>query len=401
MTDYDIILIGGGIVGVATAWQLKKQYPNAAILLLEKEQSPAQHQTGHNSGVIHAGVYYAPGSLKADFCKRGAVLTKAFCREHRLPYEECGKLLVATDDVELQRMADLEERCHRNEIGLHRLSRKELAQREPNINGCGALFIPSTGITDYKAITSAMAQRYRDLGGQFNTASPVTALEESGQSVKVTIAGRRSMTGRYVIVCAGLMADRIAGMMNIDIDFAIIPFRGEYYRLPSKYNSIVKHLIYPIPDPELPFLGVHLTRMIDGSVTVGPNAVLGRAREGYGKCQVDLADLADMLRFPGFWGVVGKNLRSGIAEMRDSFFKKGYLRRVQKYCSMLATRDLLYYPAGIRAQAVRKNGSLVHDFLFVRSERSLHVCNAPSPAATSAIPIAQYLCDKAAEAFSL
>ena len=401
MTDFDIILIGGGIVGVATAWQLKKQYPNAAILLLEKEQSPAQHQTGHNSGVIHAGVYYAPGSLKADFCKRGAVLTKAFCREHALPFEACGKLLVATDEVELQRMADLEERCHRNEIGLHRLSRKELARREPNIIGCGGLFVPSTGITDYKAITSAMVQRYRDLGGQFHTASPVTALEESGRSVKVTIAGRRSVTGRYVIVCAGLMADRIARMMNIDIDFAIIPFRGEYYRLPSKYNAIVKHLIYPIPDPDLPFLGVHLTRMIDGSVTVGPNAVLGRAREGYGKWEVHLSDLSDMLRFPGFWGVVGKNLRSGMAEMRDSFFKTGYLRRVQKYCPMLATRDLLYYPAGIRAQAVRKDGSLVHDFLFVRSERSLHVCNAPSPAATSAIPIAQYLCDKAAEAFSL
>ena len=323
MTDYDIILIGGGIVGVATAWQLKLRYPNAAVLLIEKEQSPAQHQTGHNSGVIHAGVYYAPGSLKADFCKRGAALTKAFCREHALPYEECGKLLVATDNVELQRMADLEERCHRNDIGLNRLSRRELAQREPSINGCGALLIPSTGITDYKTITRTMVQCFRDLGGHFKTASPVTGIIESGRAVKVTIGSGSSVTGRYVIACAGLMADRIAGMMNIEIDFAIVPFRGEYYRLPSKFNSIVKHLIYPIPDPELPFLGVHLTRMIDGSVTVGPNAVLGRAREGYGKCEANFTDLADMLRFPGFWGVVRKNFRSGMAEMRDSFFKTG------------------------------------------------------------------------------
>ena len=209
------------------------------------------------------------------------------------------------------------------------------------------------------------------------------------------------MTGRWLIVCAGLMADRMAAAMGLDIDFSIVPFRGEYYRLAPKHNGIVKHLIYPIPDPALPFLGVHLTRMIDGSVTVGPNAVLGRAREGYAKYEVNLWDIWEMIRFRGFWGTIGRNFRSGLAEMRDSLFKPGYLKRIQKYCPDLTTKDLLAYPAGIRAQAVKKDGSLVHDFLFAHSARSLHVCNAPSPAATSAIPIAQYLCRMAAEAFSL
>lgn len=400
MSEYDVILIGGGIVGVATARKLKQRFPEARILLLEKENALAVHQTGHNSGVIHAGVYYAPGSLKADFCKNGAALTKAFCREYGLPYLQCGKMLVATDDLELERMAALEQCCRQNGIDLERLSETELKQREPNIIGIGALFVPATGITDYRGITNAMAERFRLLGGHIRTGQRVLALKEDDRAVHVQTRNQ-TYHGRFLIVCAGLMADRLVAMMHLDVDFRIIPFRGEYYRLPSKYNGIVNHLIYPIPDPSLPFLGVHLTRMIDGSVTVGPNAVLGFKREGYGEINADVQDALDMFRYPGFWRTLGRHLGAGVAEFRDSLYKPGYLKRVRKYCPQLTTADLLAYPAGIRAQAVQRDGGLVHDFLFAKSNRSLHVCNAPSPAATSAMPIADYLCREAVDLFGL
>jgi len=400
MKKFDIILIGGGIVGISTAWQLQLRYPDAAILLLEKEHSLAQHQTGRNSGVIHAGVYYQPGSLKADFCKRGAIATITFCQEHGLPIEQCGKLLVATDDVEFDRMVSLEKRCVQNGIETHRLSEAELRQKEPRITGTGAIFVPSTGITDYSAISLRMAELFSSMGGQVKTGEAVTALKEDSDAVQVWMGGD-CFKARYLVACGGLEADRIARMMGIDIDFQIVPFRGEYYRLPARHNKIVKHLVYPIPDPDLPFLGVHLTRMIDGSVTIGPNAVLGWKREGYGCINLSLKDSFEMLTFPGFWKVIGSNLMSGINEFKDSFYKPGYLERVRKYCPGLTIADLLPYPVGIRAQAVKQDGSLVHDFLFVESKRSFHVCNAPSPAATSAIPIGEYLCQKVAERFQL
>lgn len=400
METYDFVLVGGGIVGVSTAWQLKKTHPDAGILLLEKESSLAQHQTGHNSGVIHAGVYYQPGSLKAEFCKRGAADTLAFCREHELPVEQCGKMLVATDETELQRMEALERRCVQNGIETRRLSEADLKKREPNIIGLGAIFVPATGITDYRAITRKMAELFTSLGGRLRTGVEVNQLQESAGRVSIQ-AGNRRIEARYLLVCGGLMADRLAKRMGISVDFQIVPFRGEYYRLPSRNNRIVRHLIYPIPDPELPFLGVHLTRMIDGSVTVGPNAVIGWKREGYGRVNIDIRDCAEMLTFPGFWRVLSDNFISGLGEMRDSVFKGGYLRRIHKYCPMLTLQDLKPYPAGIRAQAVKKDGSLVHDFLFAESAQSLHVCNAPSPAATSAIPIGDYLCRKMARKFSL
>jgi L-2-hydroxyglutarate oxidase len=400
LETYDFVLVGGGIVGVSTAWQLKKTHPDAGILLLEKESSLAQHQTGHNSGVIHAGVYYQPGSLKAEFCKRGAADTLAFCREHELPVEQCGKLLVATDETELQRMEALERRCVQNGIETRRLSENELRKREPNIIGLGAIFVPATGITDYRAITRKMAELFVSHGGRLRTGVEVNALQESAGRVTIQ-AGNRRIEARYLLVCGGLMADRLAKRMGIRVDFQIVPFRGEYYRLSSRHNRIVRHLIYPIPDPELPFLGVHLTRMIDGSVTVGPNAVIGWKREGYGRVNIDIRDCAEMLTFPGFWRVLSDNFISGLSEMRDSVFKGGYLRRIHKYCPMLTLQDLKPYPAGIRAQAVKKDGSLVHDFLFAESAQSLHVCNAPSPAATSAIPIGDYLCRKMARKFSL
>lgn len=397
---YDFVVIGGGIVGMATAWKLQDRFPHKTVMVLEKEPRPAMHQTGHNSGVIHAGVYYQPGSLKAEFCKRGAVETISFCKEHNLPYRQCGKLLVATSRLEYDRMTALETRCIQNGIKIQRLSGKELQEREPVISGVGALFVPATGITDYRKITKKMVELLEKQGGTVCLGSEVKTICEHGDLVEIFL-GEQTVQGRYVIACGGLMADRLARMMQIDIDFRIIPFRGEYYRLPASYNNTFKHLIYPIPDPEMPFLGVHLTKMIDNTVTVGPNAVLGWKREGYDCLNLDVKDSLDMLMFPGFWKVMRKNFLSGMGEFKDSLYKPGYLERVRKYCPILTISDLLPYPAGIRAQAVKKDGSLVHDFLFAESRRSLHVCNAPSPAATSAMPIAEYLCQKVAHKFEL
>jgi len=400
LDQFDIALIGGGIVGVSTALTLKNRYPKARVVLIEKENRFAAHQTGHNSGVIHAGVYYEPGSLKADFCKRGAKATMDFCKTHHLPFNQCGKLLVATTPLEMERMEALEKRCAMNKIQTQRIDQHQLNKMEPRIFGLGALQVPETGITDYGRITAKMADLFKAADGIIQTGCTVTRIEESPDKITLYTGSKQIIT-RYLIGCGGLMADRLALMMGIDIDFMILPFRGEYYRLPNQLSKIVSHLVYPIPDPDLPFLGVHLTPMIDGCVTVGPNAVMGFKREGYGKINVDLVDTAQMLGFPGFWNLIGKHLKSGIKEWIDSVHKPGYLKRIQKYCPSLVLEDLTPYPAGIRAQAVKKDGSLVHDFLFAQTPRSLHVCNAPSPAATSAIPIGEYLSDRAKTKFSL
>ena len=395
---YDFIIVGGGIVGVSTALTLIKENPSKKILLLEKEKSFAHHQTGHNSGVIHAGVYYEPGSLKAEFCREGLKETIAFCNTHGIPYEQCGKLLVATNDIELQRMDKLFERCKANNIEAEILNQEKLHEIEPNVFGIGAILVKSTGIVDYTLITKKMSKQFESLGGEFLLNSKVTNLDENKERIQV-ITSNETLNSKYLICCAGLMADRVAKLLNIKINFQIIPFRGEYFRLKEKHNSLVKHLIYPIPDPDLPFLGVHLTKMIDGTITVGPNAVLGFKREGYGMFNFSLRDTIQFLSFKGFYQVVKKNLKSGLYEMKNSIFKRGYLKEVQKYSPQIKLNDLVPYPAGIRAQAVLEDGTLVHDFLFVGSERSIHVCNAPSPAATSAIPIGKYITEKASKAY--
>ncbi|NOH79022.1 L-2-hydroxyglutarate oxidase [Vibrio sp. RE86] len=397
---YDYIVIGGGIVGVSTAWQLQQRHPNKSILLIEKEQSLAFHQTGHNSGVIHAGVYYAPGSLKAELCKAGVKATTEFCLKHDIKVENCGKLLVATTQVELQRMNALFERCQQNGIDVELIDQQELKRREPNIIGLGAIAVSTTSIVDYRQVTQAMAQEFELTGGELMIGTLVTGIAEHSDHVEVTtkrVTKSSSFKGRFLVVCSGLMADRMTRMMGLETDFQIIPYRGEYYRLPAKHNDVVSHLIYPIPDPNLPFLGVHLTRMIDGSVTVGPNAVQGFKREGYGRFNFDIKDTLEMLSFTGFWKVTAKHFKTGLVEFKNSWSKAGYLKLVNKYCPQIEVEDLQPYPAGIRAQAVDKDGSLVHDFLFAESPRSLHVCNAPSPAATSAIPIGGYICDKIAD----
>lgn len=396
---YDYIIIGGGIIGVSTAWQLQRRQPSAKILLLDKERDFAEHQTGHNSGVIHAGVYYAPGSLKAKFCKAGAKATTMFCKENRIHYDNCGKLLVATTKLEMDRMAALYSRCLENELDVELISREQLSVIEPEISGLGAIYSKSTGIVDFRKVCAVMAERFLEAGGETRLNAEVIDLQETSESVTVT-TNQGEMHGRYLIACCGLMADRVAKMIGIDVNFQIIPFRGEYYRLNDDKKDIVNHLIYPIPDPNLPFLGVHLTRMIDGSVTVGPNAVQGWKREGYGKFNVSARDTWEMLCYSGFWKVLVSHLGTGIQEYVDSVWKPGYLKRVQKYCPQLTLSDLTPYPAGIRAQAVLKDGTLVHDFLFAESARSLHVCNAPSPAATSAIPIGEHICARLESRFS-
>ncbi|MBA8824480.1 L-2-hydroxyglutarate oxidase [Saccharopolyspora lacisalsi] len=390
---YDYCVVGGGIVGMATAMTLLERHPGAAVLLLEKETEAGRHQTVHNSGVIHAGIYYRPGSLKAELCRRGARATKDFCREHGIPFEAPGKLLVATDESEVARMEALHERARHNDIDVERISRTRLREMEPAVSGRGALLVKETGIVDYGRVCAAMSRVVRSGGGHIEFGAEVTGIRETAERVTVR-SGVRSFDARKVIVCGGLQADRLARMAGVDTDFRIVPFRGEYYRLPADRAGIVDHLIYPIPDPSLPFLGVHLTPMIDGSVTVGPNAVLGLSREGYRKRAVRAADVLDYLSFPGFWKVARDNVRTGAVEMRNSLWKRGYLRECRRYAPGLELRDLLPEQAGIRAQAVLRDGTLVHDFLFRETARTVHVCNAPSPAATSAMPIAEMIAAK-------
>ncbi|AYF34891.1 L-2-hydroxyglutarate oxidase [Vreelandella alkaliphila] len=390
---YDYIIIGGGILGLSTAMQLIRAYPDKKMLLVEKEDGPARHQTGHNSGVIHAGVYYTPGSLKARFCLEGNLATKAFCDEHSIAYDECGKLLVATNDLELQRMKALWERTEANGLERYWLTAEELNEREPNITGVGGIFVPSSGIVNYAEVAAAMGREFEAAGGEIRYNTSVTGLNERTNEVVVSTS-QGDFSTRYMVSCSGLMADRVVRMLGIEPDFTICPFRGEYFRLPTQHNQIVNHLIYPIPDPSMPFLGVHLTRMIDGSVTVGPNAVLAWKREGYRKTDISFSDTLAMLRHRGIRQVLKDNLRPGLSEFKNSLYKKGYLQQVRKYCPSLTLADLEPYPAGVRAQAVSNDGKLVDDFLFVNTPRTVNVCNAPSPAATSAIPIGAYIVEK-------
>jgi L-2-hydroxyglutarate oxidase len=392
LRTYDYVIVGGGIVGVSTAYHLKLQHPSSSILLIEKEAQVAKHQTGHNSGVIHAGAYYEPGSLKADFCKRGASATMNFCREYNIPYQQPGKLLVATNPLELQRMASLKQRCEDNGITTEPLNAQQLTELEPNIIGMGALHIDQSGIVDYPQVTQVMVEQFQVNGGNLLLSTELIRATERPETIEL-FTSQGTINARQLICCAGLMADRLAQMLDIKTDFSIVPFRGEYYQLHHRHRDIVRHLVYPIPDPELPFLGVHLTPMIDGSITVGPNAVLGWKREGYNTINFSAKDSFELLSFPGFWHLGKRHFVSGLKEYKNSFYKPGYLKLLKKYCPSLTLDDLKPYPAGVRAQAVMNDGSLVHDFLFTESRRSFHVCNAPSPAATSAIPIGQHIAD--------
>lgn len=386
-------VVGAGIVGLSAAYHLLAAEPDATVVVLEAESAVARHQTGHNSGVIHSGIYYEPGSLKARLCKAGEQATKDFCRQHGIAFDECGKLIVATDAGELDRMARLEERAAVNGIECRRLDAGQLAQLEPGIAGLGALHLPRTGIVDYRQIAARLADLVAAERGSVRTGEKVLRIDETGTCVVVqTAAGRISC--ERLIVCAGLQSDRLArmaGLTGASGDVQIVPFRGEYYRLPPARAGFVHRLIYPVPDPELPFLGVHLSPTIHGDITVGPSAILGLARQGYPKLSVNLRDVAQMAAFPGLWRVARANIGLGLREIRNSAVKGSYLAECRKYAPALTKADLLPYEAGIRAQAVRRDGTLVHDFVIEQTARMVHVLNSPSPAATAALPIGEHI----------
>lgn len=391
----DFAVVGGGIVGLATALELQTRHPGAKITVLEKEPAVARHQTGRNSGVIHAGVYYAPGSLKAHFCRSGAQATRDFCREHGLPFEDCGKLIVATEGRELPRMQALFARAKANGIRIEDLDQTAAREAEPHINSIGALWSPDTGIVDYAQVARKMADMFTGRGGDLRLGCALLGGEERAAGPELRTTEGPISAGKAVI-CAGLHADRVARDFGLDPQFRIIPFRGEYFRLLNQPPDLVQRLIYPVPDPERPFLGVHLTRKLDGGFTVGPNAVLAMAREGYGPRDLSLRDLGDSFAWPGFWRMLGRNLAPAMTELASSTFRAAYLARVRRYCSTITAHDLAPYRPGVRAQAVARDGRLIDDFLFLTGRHSLHVCNAPSPAATAALPIAAHIADELA-----
>ncbi len=385
---HDVMVIGGGIVGLATAWQLLARRPGLDVIVVEKEDDVAQHQSGRNSGVIHAGIYYEPGSLKAQLCAQGAVAVKEFAAGHGIPFAEPGKLIVATTAIELVRLRGLRERAAANRIIARWVDRVELAELEPHIEGLAALLLPASGVIDYARVARALAADLLAQGAELHLGATVAAIAETTDDVIVTTT-MGTLRARSLVACAGLQSDRVARLAGIDTALAIVPFRGEYRELVPERSSLVRHLVYPVPDPELPFLGVHLSPTIDGRITVGPNAVLALSREGYPRGSVSVRDLRDLVRFPGTWRLGGTHWRTGITELRGSMDRAAYLTMCQRYCPDLTLTDLRPHPAGIRAQAVSRDGTLIHDFVLGRTPRSIHVLNAPSPAATSALPIGE------------
>jgi L-2-hydroxyglutarate oxidase len=390
---YDFAIIGGGIIGLSTAFSIKKLKPSASILLVEKESALGSHQTSHNSGVVHAGIYYEPGSLKAQFCKQGLRSTIDFCQKNDIKYEQCGKLIVATNNIEIQRLNVLYERARLNGLKTTLIDATELKIMEPNISGLKAIYSPETAIVDYHHIALKLADLIKKQGVEIILENSIERITEKYNEVTFS-SNKNSWRAKKLIVSGGLQADRLARMAGLPINFKIIPFRGEYFQLPKSKNKIINHLIYPVPNPKLPFLGIHLTRMIDGTITVGPNAVLGFSREHYKKYSFNFSDISSYLSYPGFWKLLWLNKENVYKEFKSSISMETYLIECKKYYSNIELNDLLPYPAGIRAQVVNEKGLLVHDFLFAKTERMFHVYNAPSPAATSALPIGNMIAEK-------
>ncbi|OUL30040.1 L-2-hydroxyglutarate oxidase [Nostoc sp. 106C] len=383
---YDFAIIGGGIVGLSTAMALGKCYPNARILVVEKESNWAFHQTGNNSGVIHSGIYYKPGSFKAKFCRDGARSMVEFCQEHGIDYEVCGKVIVATSEAELPRLENLYKRGLDNGIAVQRISPEEVREIEPHVSCVGGIRVCSTGIVNYKQVSNKYAELIQKQGGDLRLNTKVEKIRPSGKN-QVLETNNGSFETRIVINCAGLHSDRIAKLGQVEPQAKIVPFRGEYYELTKEKRYLVKTLIYPVPNPDFPFLGVHFTKMIDGSVHAGPNAVLSLKREGYLKTDFDLRDFAEVMTYPGFWKLAAKHADEGIKEIIRSFSKAAFVKSLQKLIPEVQAQDLVPTHAGVRAQALKNDGSLVDDFLIVQGQNSIHVCNAPSPAATSSLEI--------------
>lgn len=393
---YDFAIIGGGIVGLSVGMALVKRFPRAKIAVIEKEKDLAQHQTGRNSGVIHSGIYYPPGSLKAKLAREGNAAIVAFCEEHGIPHEVCGKVIVAADPEELQQMERLYRRGRENGLEIFRLGQGELKEREPHVRGMEAIYVPKSGIVDYKAVARAFARIIREGSGHLLLDTRVENIVETKEQVTLE-TNRGTWSSRFLINCAGLYSDRVAEMAGQATGLKIVPFRGEYVELVPEKRHLVQHLIYPVPNPDFPFLGVHFTRMIDGSVHVGPNAVLSLKREGYKKTDVDIVDLAEILSYKGFWKLVLAHIDEGLKEMIRSVSKKAFLRSLQRLIPELTEKDLVPAQAGVRAQALRPDGSMVDDFAILPGKRSLHVCNAPSPAATASMKIGEAIVNQIPE----
>jgi L-2-hydroxyglutarate oxidase LhgO len=385
-------VIGAGIVGLAVARRLAQLRPDARITVVDKEDDVAVHQTGHNSGVVHAGLYYAPGSLKAEMCTRGRVLLRDFCAEHRLAYDECGKLVVARREDELPALREIERRATANHVpGLRRLPGAELGEIEPEVAGVAALHSPRTAIVDFRAVARAMAEELRAQGHEVRLGFEVTALRRVGGGVVVLSNDGEEVVVDRLVVCAGLQADRVARLAGDEPGPAIVPFRGEYYRLIGEREHLVRGLIYPVPDPRYPFLGVHFTRRVHGGVDIGPNAVLALAREGYRRRDVRLGELFETVRWPGMRPLAQRHWRTGLAEFRGSLSRRAFLAAAREFVPALRDTDVVRAPAGVRAQAVDRDGTLVDDFRIHRLGPVVTVRNAPSPAATSALAIGEHV----------
>lgn len=403
MTDsrYDVIIIGGGIVGLGVGLEITRRFPRQKLLLVEKENAVARHQSGHNSGVIHSGVYYKPESLKARLCVAGAAAMVEFCREHAIPHHVCGKVIVATHEDELPGLESLRQRGQANGLkGLRLIDAQELREMEPHASGLRALVVPSTGVTDFAQVCEKYAQLIAALGGTVLTSAGVAGIRRSAQEIVVE-TGKGAFATSSLINCAGLYSDRIARMAGDDPGIMIVPFRGEYYDLIPERVPLVHALIYPVPDPRFPFLGVHFTRRISGRVDAGPNAVLALAREGYRHADVSLSDLISSLAFPGLWRMARKHWRNAMGEWHRSVSKSAFVRALQRLLPEIQERDLVPGGSGVRAQALKPDGALVDDFQFVPSGKVLHVLNVPSPAATASLLIGKTIVDTAAGSLGL
>ncbi len=389
MKAAQVLIAGGGIVGLATAWRILQRFPGHGLQLLEKESGLARHQTGHNSGVLHSGIYYRSGSRKAELCRRGHSQMVAFCGRHAVPHELCGKLIIAVSEAEKPRLEALRLKAEANGIpGVKLLSLEAIRDFEPHAAGLQALHVPGAGIVDYRTVAEKLAEEIRRMGGEILTGQSISELRTLREG-KLIRAGEAEFRADFFINCGGLQSDRIAKMDGLDPGLAIVPFRGEYYELKPEAAKLVRNLIYPVPDPAFPFLGVHFTRMIRGGVECGPNAVLSLKREGYHKSDISLRDLWETLSLPGFRRLARRHWRMGLDELRRSFSKAAFARALQRLVPETREDMLVRAEAGVRAQALRNDGSLEDDFAFAEGPRSLHVLNAPSPAATASLAIGE------------
>lgn len=393
---YDYVIIGGGIVGLSTGYALIQKYPQAKIAIIEKENTLAFHQTGHNSGVIHSGIYYKPGSLKAQLSKEGGDILRTFCNENDVPYEMCGKVIVATEKQELPLLENLYKRGLEHQLDISLIDSSQLAEIEPHASGIQAIHVRDAGIVQYKRVAEALARIFQEKGGMIHLRTKVEKIKELSASLQIE-CNTNTIETKYVINCAGLHSDRIASLQGLKTDMKIIPFRGEYYELKPEKHDLVKHLIYPVPNPDFPFLGVHFTRMMDGHVHAGPNAVLSFKREGYRKTDFHLKDFAEVITYPAFWKIAYQNIGEGWKEIVRSLSKKVFVQSLQRLIPEITEDDLVVSESGVRAQALTRDGKLVDDFLIVNNKRSTHILNAPSPAATASIAIGQRICERIQE----